>query len=91
MSLKRSGGKVGGKFFKRCPKTGKIIFHGKYWWVKWVFPVIGLLSLIWFLIRVIPKPSRASYPCQRIAFPLASSFVIWAVGIFGSVTAFKKA
>jgi hypothetical protein len=36
----------------------------------------GLASLVWFLVRVIPKPSRAFYPCQRAAAPLASGFVI---------------
>lgn len=41
------------------------------------FILIGLVSVIWFLIRVIPKPSRATYPCQRIAFPIASGFIIW--------------
>ncbi len=58
---------------------------------KWFFPVIGFLALIWFLIRVIPKPSRATYPCQRAAFPLATSFVIWLTGTFTSVFAIKKA
>lgn len=42
--------------------------------------VVGLGALIWFLVRVIPKPSRAAYPCQRAAFPLASAFVLWLVG-----------
>ncbi len=42
--------------------------------------LVGLVSLIWFLIRVIPKPSRAGYPCQRVAFPLASTFVTWMAG-----------
>jgi len=37
----------------------------------------GLAALVWFLVRVIPKPSRASYPCQRAAFPIASTFVVW--------------
>ena len=46
-----------------------------------LLPLIGLLALIWFLVRVIPKPNRATYPCQRIAFPLASGFVIWLMGI----------
>ena len=56
-----------------------------------LFPVVGLLSLIWFLIRVIPKPSRAMYPCQRVAFPLAFGFVAWLVGLVGSVVAFERA
>lgn len=29
--------------------------------------IIGLLSLVWFVLRTGRKPSRASYPCQRTA------------------------
>jgi len=57
----------------------------------WIFPIAGLVSLIWFLIRVIPKPSRAAYPCQRMAFPLASGFVVWLTGLAASTMAFRKA
>ncbi len=60
-------------------------------WLRFIFPVTGLFALIWFLVRVIPKPSRATYPCQRVAFPLASSFVIWLLGLIGSVVAFRRA
>jgi uncharacterized repeat protein (TIGR01451 family) len=56
-----------------------------------LFPLVGLASLLWFLVRVVPKPSRASYPCQRVAAPLASSFVLWLLGIAGSTLAFRKA
>lgn len=55
-------------------------------WVRWVFPVAGLLALVWFLIRVIPKPSRATYPCQRVAMPLASGFVVWLSALVTSLT-----
>ncbi len=55
------------------------------------FPFIGLGALIWFLIRVIPKPSRAAYPCMRAAAPIASSFVIYVLGLLASVFAFKNA
>jgi hypothetical protein len=54
-------------------------------WARWVLPLAGLSALVWFLIRVVPKPSRAAYPCQRVAMPLASGFVIWLVGLAGSV------
>lgn len=56
-------------------------------WLKISFFVLGLVSLIWFLIRVIPKPSRAQYPCMKAAAPLASSFVTYLLGIsvFGVV------
>jgi hypothetical protein len=63
----------------------------KHRWLKWLFPVTGLLALIWFLVRVIPKPTRATYPCQRVAAPLASGFVIWLIGLFGSIVFFHKA
>jgi hypothetical protein len=53
--------------------------------------VVGLISLTWFLIRVIPKPSRAAYPCQRAAFPAASTFVIWIFGVIGGKYFFKRA
>jgi len=60
-------------------------------WLFWLLPIVGLISLVWFLIRVIPKPSRAMYPCQRMAMPLASGFVAWVIGLAGSVIAFRKA
>src|SRR5512147_3055319 len=51
---------------------------------------IGLGSLIWFLIRVVPKPSRAAYPCQRVAGPLAGGFVVWLVSLTGAAFAYRK-
>ncbi len=51
----------------------------------------GAAALIWFIIRVLPKPSRASYPCQRAAFPIASAFVMWITGAFLSRSIVKKA
>jgi len=59
--------------------------------LKNLYPIIlGFIALCWFLIRVIPKPSRATYPCQRAAFPLATAFVIWLTGIFSSTLFFLK-
>lgn len=63
----------------------------KHWWLRWLFPFAGFLGLIWFLVRVIPKPSRATYPCQRVAFPLASGFVVWLIGAIVSLAAFRRA
>ena len=65
--------------------------NSKYPWLICLFPIVGLLSLLWFLIRVIPKPSRATYPCQRVAMPLASSFIVWLTGLIGSTLAYRKA
>jgi hypothetical protein len=75
-----------------CPETGKSLKSRiKYRWLMWIFPIAGLVSLIWFLVRVIPKPSRATYPCQQLVFPLASGFVAWLVGLGASAMAFRKA
>ncbi len=63
----------------------------KHRWLLWLLPIAGLVSLVWFLIRVVPKPSRAMYPCQRVAMPLASGFVAWLIGLAGAVVAFRKA
>jgi uncharacterized protein (DUF362 family) len=65
--------------------------RARWRWACWLGPIFGLASLIWFLVRVIPKPSRAAYPCQRAAFPLASSFVLWLAGLLGSLVVFRRA
>src|SRR4030042_3485965 len=54
------------------------------------FIIIGLGSLLWFLLRVIPKPSRATYPCVRATAPLASAFLVYLVGITVSFFSVKK-
>jgi hypothetical protein len=73
------------------PKRGNSLGrNNKYHWLILMFPIIGLLSLIWFLIRVISKPSRATYPCQLVAAPLASGFVFWITGLIGSVLTYRK-
>ena len=54
-------------------------------WRKLIAPVTGFCALAWFLLRVIPKPSRATYPCQRAAFPVAGAFVAWSFGSLGGL------
>lgn len=56
------------KIFKqlKTSRKGKVFFF-----------FIGIGSLLWFLIRVIPKPSRAAYPCMRATAPFMSAFVIY--------------
>lgn len=53
--------------------------------------IFGFFSLLWFILRVIPKPSRAAYPCQRAAFPIASAFVLWISGTLFSHRIYQKA
>ena len=52
---------------------------------------MGILSTIWFLVRVIPKPSRATYPCMQVAAPLMSGFVVYLLSLGGISLAFRKA
>jgi len=59
--------------------------------LKITFILTGIASTIWFLVRVIPKPQRAVYPCMRTAAPIMSGFIIYLLSLAGSVAAFKKA
>ncbi len=80
------------KSVSSCPKTRKFPAHGqKGRWLIWLFPFTGFIALVWFLVRVLPKPSRATYPCQRVAFPFASGFIVWLLGLAGSLGALRKA
>ncbi|MGE5603261.1 MAG: sugar-binding protein [Nitrososphaerales archaeon] len=78
--------------FTTCPKTGRITGIRRPAQLPLiVFPAAGFLALLWFLIRVVPKPSRAAYPCQRVAAPLAGNFLAWAAGVGGATVAFRRA
>jgi hypothetical protein len=57
---------------------------------KITFIIVGLVSVVWFLVRVIPKPQRATYPCVRATAPWASAFVIYILGISASAFSFKR-
>jgi hypothetical protein len=58
---------------------------------KSIFIITGIASTLWFLLRVVPKPQRAYYPCLRVAAPIMSGFVIYLITLSGSVLAFRKA
>lgn len=58
---------------------------------KIMYILVSVLATIWFLIRVIPKPSRATYPCMQMAAPVMSGFAIWILSISGAAFAFKNA
>ncbi len=83
----------GGREPSTCPKTGRPLERGAWRsrWSRLLFPVTGLAALIWFCVRVIPKPSRVRYPCQRVAFPIATGFLIWLGGAIASLAAVRKA
>ncbi len=72
---------------KFCPKTGRPVRALN----RWIVPVFSIISLIWILIRVLPKPSRAAYPCMKVAIPFASSLLIYLGTVTASIVLFKKA
>lgn len=77
--------------FNRCSKTNRIVglnFSSK--WMKLFFPITGFIALLWYLIRVVPKPCRAAYPCQVAIAPLVATFIMYIVGILSSVLAFRN-
>jgi hypothetical protein len=75
------------KQIKYCPKSGRPVSPLK----KWVVPIFGIISILWILIRVIPKPQRAMYPCMKVAFPFASTLLIYLGSLAASFMFFKRA
>jgi hypothetical protein len=57
---------------------------------KLIFFIMGIASTIWFLIRVIPKPSRATYPCMKVAAPFMSGFVTYLLAVAGLTAISRK-
>jgi hypothetical protein len=55
-----------------------------------LFIIMGIVSTMWFLIRVIPKPSRAGYPCMRVAAPVMSGFILYLLSVWGIVALSAK-
>lgn len=58
---------------------------------KIIFLALGILTTVWFLIRVIPKPQRATYPCMQASAPFMSAFVVYLLTLAGSLKAFSLA
>ena len=54
------------------------------------FIAISIAALIWVLVRVIPKPSRAGYPCMRVAMSLASGLLLPVSAFMLSLLSFWK-
>lgn len=57
---------------------------------KLFFFILGIGSTIWFLIRVIPKPSRAGYPCMKASAPFMSAFVLYLIGLGSTIYLFRE-
>ena len=75
--------------FRVCPRSGKVVGVNLRSPAAWLmFPIVGFIALVWYLIRVVPRPSRATYPCMQVAAPLAFGFVGYlaslAAAVFGA-------
>ena len=58
---------------------------------KLVFVLISVLASVWFLIRVIPKPSRATYPCMQAAAPFVAGLFLWLTSVSALWIILRKA
>jgi hypothetical protein len=70
-----------------CPKTGRAVVRG----ARGVALLGGFTALVWYVLRVGPKPSRALYPCQRVAAPLAWGFLAYVAGLLLSAGLVRRA
>ncbi len=57
---------------------------------RMLFFILGIISTIWFLIRVIPKPTRATYPCMRVAAPFMSGLIVYFLAVAGITVASRR-
>ncbi|MDR2910699.1 MAG: DUF362 domain-containing protein [Bacteroidales bacterium] len=78
-------------------KSGVAWFYNFRNWLKTkklpdsvVLIILGVASTVWFLLRVIPKPSRASYPCVQAVAPIMSGFVVYLLSLSGITLIFKR-
>jgi hypothetical protein len=68
------------RFFHRIKNAKGIWFH-----------IAGIIAVLWFLIRVIPKPTRSQYPCQQITIPLALTYIaFWSTLFYTMYHLIKK-
>ncbi|MBM3852136.1 MAG: DUF362 domain-containing protein [Verrucomicrobia bacterium] len=77
--------------FKVCRQSGRVVgLTPRFRWLRWLPPVVGLAALLWYLVRVLPKPSRAAYPCQQVAAPAAFGFLAYLAGTLGFAVALRR-
>lgn len=81
------------ELFRLNEKHGIILrwLKNKHLTPRVLFILSGIISTIWFLIRVIPKPSRVTYPCMRAAAPVMSGLIIYLISLGGLSVALRRA
>jgi len=78
------------KYLKQCPASGRIVGIKSDQKGKLLFMVIGIAAIVWFLIRVVPKPSRATYPCQKTAATIGGTFLLYLFGAISSMMVYDQ-
>jgi hypothetical protein len=69
-----------------------IIWERMTGWKGIWFHLAGVIAIIWFLFRVIPKPQRAQYPCQQVAMSISLGYIaFWGIMFTGLVIWMRKA
>jgi hypothetical protein len=54
------------------------------------FHLAGIIAIAWFLIRVVPKPQRAQYPCQQVAMSISLGYIaFWGI-LFASLAVWLR-
>ncbi len=75
---------------KRCPKSGRVVgVRRDTRLARMLFPLVGLLALAWFLLRTLPEPRRADYPCQKVAAGIGVGFLAYLGGLLLTVTGLR--
>jgi erythromycin esterase-like protein len=59
-------------------------------WSKWFFSFSGTVALSCFLIQGIFKAGPTTDLCQRAAYPLVISLILWLTGMFGVTVIFRN-
>ena len=66
--------KIKWKLLTKTTNPSSIMFH-----------IVGIVCIVWFLFRVLPKPDRIRYPCQQMSLTFAASYItFWGI-LWGAV------
>ena len=50
------------------------------------FHIAGIACIIWFLVRVLPAPHRARYPCQQVSISVALTYIAFWSALFSGLS-----
>lgn len=50
------------------------------------FHLAGIAAIIWFLVRVVPAPHRARYPCQQASISIATGYIAFLGILFSGLS-----